>query len=280
MQNKLDVFLSRTSHLSQVFLVAFAIFGYFYTVRPIYQKELLSEDIAKKEVELNSLKDELKKSSVILQSNQLAQDGLMNDIKKLKLQYNESEKKLTSINAELSTSIRELNKQKLLAKKAIDDNNKNLSSVFWENFHGLVENAYLRQSINLVNNNLVEKPSSHYEELYVKPYIAINEALKMGNNNYFESAENIPNKLREDLLKKISIALKNNKDRLNNYPDGFEQKVRSLQDKINTYNSDSTSNAISKSYEANRELSHYLFSQNKSSRNIAIDFLNNIQKSL
>lgn len=263
-----------------MFLVAFAIFGYFYTVRPIYQKELLSEDIAKKEVELNSLKDELKKSSVILQSNQLAQDGLMNDIKKLKLQYNESEKKLTSINAELSTSIRELNKQKLLAKKAIDDNNKNLSSVFWENFHGLVENAYLRQSINLVNNNLVEKPSSHYEELYVKPCIAINEALKMGNNNYFESAENIPNKLREDLLKKISIALKNNKDRLNNYPDGFEQKVRSLQDKINTYNSDSTSNAISKSYEANRELSHYLFSQNKSSRNIAIDFLNNIQKSL
>lgn len=92
MQNKLDIFLSRTSHLSQVFLVAFAIFGYFYTVRPIYQKELLSEDIAKKEVELNSLKDELKKSSVILQSNQLAQDGLMNDIKKLKLQYNESEK--------------------------------------------------------------------------------------------------------------------------------------------------------------------------------------------
>ncbi|ENZ9778511.1 hypothetical protein ACHEMN_003125 [Escherichia coli] len=48
MSNKVDVFLSRVSHVSQFVLVAFAIFGYFYTVRPIYQKELLSEEIAKK----------------------------------------------------------------------------------------------------------------------------------------------------------------------------------------------------------------------------------------
>ncbi|TYR72451.1 hypothetical protein FYK33_26885, partial [Klebsiella pneumoniae] len=56
MSNKIDVFLSRVSHVSQFVLVAFAIFGYFYTVRPIYQKEVLSEDIAKKEVELSKLK--------------------------------------------------------------------------------------------------------------------------------------------------------------------------------------------------------------------------------
>ncbi|MCL6351739.1 hypothetical protein [Pectobacterium polaris] len=59
MTNKVDVFLNRLSHVSQVFLVGFAIFGYFYTVRPIYQKEILSEDIAKKEVELKILKNQV-----------------------------------------------------------------------------------------------------------------------------------------------------------------------------------------------------------------------------
>jgi len=62
MASKVDLYLSRISHLSQFVLVAFAIFGYFYTVRPIYQKELLSEDIAKKEVELKSLKNDLSNS--------------------------------------------------------------------------------------------------------------------------------------------------------------------------------------------------------------------------
>ncbi|MBZ6385989.1 hypothetical protein [Pantoea piersonii] len=279
MTNRIDIFLGRISHISQVFLVAFAIFGYFYTVRPIYQKELLSEDIAKKEVELNGLKNELKKSSGILQSNQLIQNGLMNDIEKSKRQYKESEDKLTSINKELSTSILELKKQKLLTKKAID-NNKNLSSVFWENFHGLVNNTYLRQSIKMVNNELGESPNTKLEELYVKPYIAIDEALKMGNHNYFESAENIPSELRKELLAKISIILIKNKKLLNNYPSGFEEKVKNLKKEIKKYNSDSNPNSISKSYEASMALYEYISTQNKISRGIAIDFLNKIQKDI
>lgn len=59
MTRKVDVFLNRLSHISQVFLVALAVFGYFYTVRPIYQKEILSEDIAKKEVELKIIQKQL-----------------------------------------------------------------------------------------------------------------------------------------------------------------------------------------------------------------------------
>ncbi|EKR2202119.1 TPA_asm: hypothetical protein G4P10_004472, partial [Salmonella enterica subsp. enterica serovar Javiana] len=69
MSNKIDVFLSRVSHVSQFVLVAFAIFGYFYTVRPIYQKEVLSEDIAKKEVELNKLKTAMLSSQKSIEQN-------------------------------------------------------------------------------------------------------------------------------------------------------------------------------------------------------------------
>jgi hypothetical protein len=46
-QNLLDIVLIRGSHISQIALVFLAIFGYFYTVRPIFQKEVLSEEIAK-----------------------------------------------------------------------------------------------------------------------------------------------------------------------------------------------------------------------------------------
>lgn len=280
MPNRLDVYLNRISHLSQVFLVAFAIFGYFYTVRPIYQKELLSEDIAKKEFELNGLKKELKRSSDVLQSNQVAQNKLLNNIDDLNIQHEELERKLISTNAELSESIRALKQQKLLAKKAVDDNNRNLSSVFWENFNGLIGNAYLRNSITQVNRNLSSSPSyPNIDELYVKPYTAISNAIKVGNHNYYESAENIPDRLRNDLLKKISIALEKNKERLNKYPDGFEDKVRLLQDKMKIYDSSKNIDDIMKRYEVDKELRHYINSHNEISWSIASDFLATIQKS-
>ena len=51
----MDKYLTRLSHIAQIILVAVAVFGYFYTVVPVYQKELLSENIAQKEIELNTL---------------------------------------------------------------------------------------------------------------------------------------------------------------------------------------------------------------------------------
>lgn len=53
--SKIDKLFSRCSHVSQVLLVLLAFFGYFYTVRPIYQKELLAEKISEKQIELNKI---------------------------------------------------------------------------------------------------------------------------------------------------------------------------------------------------------------------------------
>lgn len=58
---KTDVFLSRAANASQLGLLALAVFGYFYTVLPVYQKSLLDEEIAKKSIELNRKEAELSK---------------------------------------------------------------------------------------------------------------------------------------------------------------------------------------------------------------------------
>jgi hypothetical protein len=58
--SRLDQNLSRASHIAQIVLVCVAVFGYFFTVRPIYQKELLAEDVAHKKMELQSLREQVK----------------------------------------------------------------------------------------------------------------------------------------------------------------------------------------------------------------------------
>jgi hypothetical protein len=51
----IDCWLVRASQLAAVLAVVLAIVGYFYTVQPLYQKALLDEAIAKKEVDLKKI---------------------------------------------------------------------------------------------------------------------------------------------------------------------------------------------------------------------------------
>lgn len=280
MASKVDLYLSRISHLSQFVLVAFAIFGYFYTVRPIYQKELLSEDIAKKEVELKSLKNDLSNSREQLQKKQESQSRLLSDIAALKRQYTISEQELDSINKELTASKNELEKQKKLAKKAINDNYKNLESVFWENFDGLVSRTYITESYRRANFAGDGTESyENYKELYVTPYTAINNAIRMGGHNFFENAENIPSSLRDKLLDKVAIALNKNKEILSKYPDGFELTINGYKKKIDAYKSSKIINEHREAYEAETSLLSYVSTQQKKSMSIAKDFLNSVKYS-
>lgn len=59
---KVDLYLSRLSHLSQIGLLIVATFGYFYTVVPLYEKSLLDEQIAQKELELKASKKALEEN--------------------------------------------------------------------------------------------------------------------------------------------------------------------------------------------------------------------------
>ena len=48
-----DLWLERSRNISQIILVGLALFGYFYTVRPIYRNQLLSEELSRKTIELS-----------------------------------------------------------------------------------------------------------------------------------------------------------------------------------------------------------------------------------
>lgn len=279
MSNKIDVFLSRVSHVSQFVLVAFAIFGYFYTVRPIYQKEVLSEDIAKKEVELSKLKTAMLSSQKSIEQNKALRKDLEGSIAKLDLQYKESEEKLNSINHELKKTLNELNQQKIIAKRAVDANNKNLESVFWENFTGLVGVVYLSKSTDFVNNTLGDTKSAYNTpgSLYLNPYDAISEALKDGNHNFISSSENASENIRQKILTKIRCAIEKNKATLTTKPIGYDEKISELIKTIKSTKSQNDENKIIKNYNAERELSSYIFQINKQSRVHAMDFLKDIQ---
>jgi hypothetical protein len=76
---RLDVWLQRAAHATQVLLLLLGVFGYFYTVRPIHQKEILDEEIAQKNIELRvkekemrSLLDSIKKTQFELSQKESA----------------------------------------------------------------------------------------------------------------------------------------------------------------------------------------------------------------
>ena len=51
---RVDKWFARAAHASQVLLLFLGVFGYFYTVLPVYQKSLLDEEIAQKTMELRA----------------------------------------------------------------------------------------------------------------------------------------------------------------------------------------------------------------------------------
>ncbi len=61
---KFEYYLQIITNLSQIILVALAIFGYFYTVLPIYQNQLLVEENAQLIVEKNEILESLKEKEV------------------------------------------------------------------------------------------------------------------------------------------------------------------------------------------------------------------------
>lgn len=71
-QNSVDTWFLRAAQTATVLGVAVAVFGYFYTVRPIYQKALLDEAIAKKELEIKETNSALAVSYARLKGHAIA----------------------------------------------------------------------------------------------------------------------------------------------------------------------------------------------------------------
>jgi len=101
-KKNLEYWFSIASNASQVLLLVLAIFGYFYTVVPVYQKELLSEKISQQELILNKLykSNEEQQKNILIKENEL--EKLKNQIKKANQEIIEKTKKLNIINGKVN----------------------------------------------------------------------------------------------------------------------------------------------------------------------------------
>lgn len=282
MANKIDTFLSRISHVSQFILVAFAIFGYFYTVRPVYQKEVLSEDIAKKEVELNKIKNELKLTSENVSFTKKRESELNELIATLTSQYNEADKELTSIKEEVNNAKLDLIKQKQINKKVTFENKKNLTEVYLENFTGILSTSYvpLRAKIYKSFDDDKEISKEEFKEFYISPYRALKNAISNGKHNFFNSAENVPDEMKQDILNKINRLVERNKSYLDVYPAGIEEVYNINMKKYRTLNNSKELNDLLKAIEVKGNLFIYIANENRSSKDKATDFILKISNDL
>lgn len=63
-QGKFDVWLNRASTISQIGILVVTTLMFYFTVIPLYQKEVLEESIAKKEIELSALTNKIIKNKL------------------------------------------------------------------------------------------------------------------------------------------------------------------------------------------------------------------------
>lgn len=97
-QSKWDVWLPRASHVAQVGLLVLATFGYVYTVRPIYQRDRLEEEMAKMRIERD---EETRAFAEQLQSNREVQARITREIEEQNRKLGEAEERLANASKKL-----------------------------------------------------------------------------------------------------------------------------------------------------------------------------------
>ncbi len=188
-----DIWLQRLAHLTQVGLLALGIFGYFYTVLPVFQNQQLQEQAAKLELEkaaaqrqLDSLVDE--------------QERVSKEIALLRERW-EKEKERS---AQLSISASAARKQELLATQrakdaevALKGQEKTLDAARWELMTSDFFSAYMFRSINAgirsANRSRRASDSEYWrsqESDWPRPYTALVEAVEAARKN--SSRDQVP----------------------------------------------------------------------------------------
>lgn len=95
---KWDVWLPRASHAAQVGLLVLATFGYVYTVRPIYQRDRLEEEMAKMRIERDK---ETEAFAEQLKTNREVQARITREIEDQNRKLGEAEERLANVSKKL-----------------------------------------------------------------------------------------------------------------------------------------------------------------------------------
>jgi len=193
----IDKLLSRASHVAQIVLVAVAVFGYFYTVVPVYQKELLSEEISQKEIELIKLKEEAQNFPQVIKELEDKTQGLEKSLTDLEQAKAEAENSLAVIldeKAAIQSSLKKIRQQLQSARNGADEAYK---EIYLESFKGAVLFQYLKHKPS--SYDILEKQEkSSIDSFLVTPYQAIQAVLDDGDPKTLESTRLVPTRIKDE----------------------------------------------------------------------------------
>ena len=147
------------ARISQVILAMTAIFAYFMTVRPLYQKEFLSEEIARKQLELN------KKESMLTHFS-----SQVENLKSQKIIVEDELVKLKDLKNELNRKVSELNRSNENFKRSINLLEKDGVVISNENEELRKRRDALTKSIE-DTEIIVSKVTSNIRELVFREYL-------------------------------------------------------------------------------------------------------------
>lgn len=202
--SRLDLNLARASNLAQPLLLLLATFGYFYTVLPVYQKELLGEQIAGKELELARLQKEISKTSPTIEGLNRQIRELNERSTKIQREYVASESAADNLES----------KRKLLAKKNLDlaSQNDSLSQkvdlslaladdiatrLYHDSFTMSASVVYINSAITGGSIDIDSLTIEYLQGYLITPYAAVTTQLKEGDSKFTPAAATVSRAVKD-----------------------------------------------------------------------------------
>lgn len=185
--------IQNLSHLSQIGLLVLGVFGYFYTVVPVFQNQQLQEQTSKLELEKSALEREKHLSEKKLALLKIQQNEIKQNIQTLQEKWkSEKNRNFILMNEISKTKIREIEARMsaITAKEGFQKEQEKLISLQWEYVMTDLIVSYSRHALNKVfsysfaNNEyehggfILEK-----EKQWPKPYIELLEVIDIMKNN-------------------------------------------------------------------------------------------------
>jgi len=202
----IDVWLARLSHVAQIILVLGALFGYFYTVRPLHQKELLDEEIADKTMKLQTLQKEMEQARV----QQESANRVMRELKQ-----------------ERESLGRDIALQQDRLKLTTGTLTRTQYLIFLETIEKLVAFDHLRRHANINEYELLERGDTQTLKSHsTSPYIALRDAAQRINEQALESPGTISAKQIEAFRPRFLKIIEDHKSALLGTSANIDEIVR------------------------------------------------------
>jgi hypothetical protein len=188
----IDVWSSRVANFSQIGLLGLAVFGYVYTVIPVYQKSLLDEDIAKKTLEIEKKDQKITEINSLLLSKSKELEVVSQEIETARKEAEDSKRNFAVMRNKFSQQYAELRVHLLGQFMTIGSNNCKLGSPPFNE----LSSCLLTNVVNSDNLKDLNKSDKNKLKLAIKseiPNITLgyNELLNEQQKNSLESANNI-----------------------------------------------------------------------------------------